>query len=107
MDDPAGNSYVQDLYYPENDPNLHVEDYDRTYEQDDDLGINDMKVENYASGPIDDEDTQSWIYSMYEDLTKIQFNARWVLVNIFYIRKLLKIWMIKKENYIQWDFKYN
>jgi len=47
LDDPAGNSYMQDLYLPEKDPRLEVERYKRTFEQDEELGINDMKTENY------------------------------------------------------------
>ncbi|CAG0895833.1 unnamed protein product [Cyprideis torosa] len=47
LDDPAGNSYVQDLYAPEKDPRLTIEDYERTFEQNEELGLNDMKTENY------------------------------------------------------------
>lgn len=49
LDDPAGNSYVQsladDLLTP--DEGLKITRYDRTYEQNDELGINDMKTEGY------------------------------------------------------------
>ncbi|KAB7504408.1 Zinc finger protein ZPR1 [Armadillidium nasatum] len=48
LDDPAGNSFVQDIYTPEKDPCLKVEEYERTFEQNEDLGLNDMKTENYA-----------------------------------------------------------
>ncbi|NWR36727.1 ZPR1 protein, partial [Tachuris rubrigastra] len=55
MDDPAGNSYLQNVYAPEEDPELRVERYERTFEQNEDLGLNDMKTEGYepesASGP--------------------------------------------------------
>lgn len=47
LNDCLSNSYVQDLFYPDKDPYLTVEDYIRTKKQDDDLGLNDMKVENY------------------------------------------------------------
>eukprot|EP00088_Acartia_fossae_P053748 TRINITY_DN6132_c0_g1_i1.p1 TRINITY_DN6132_c0_g1~~TRINITY_DN6132_c0_g1_i1.p1 ORF type:complete len:174 (-),score=52.75 TRINITY_DN6132_c0_g1_i1:405-848(-) len=47
LDDPAGNSYLQNIYAPEEDPNLTIEEYERTFEQNDDLGLNDMKTENY------------------------------------------------------------
>lgn len=47
LDDPAGNSYLQNLYAPDPDPGMLIEEYERTFEQNDDLGINDMKVENY------------------------------------------------------------
>lgn len=47
LDDPAGNSYVQSLTAPDPDPQLQVEDYVRTFQQNEDLGLNDMKTENY------------------------------------------------------------
>jgi zinc finger protein len=47
LDDPLANSYVQNLYAPDPDPNMTVEQYDRTWEQNEDLGLNDIKVEGY------------------------------------------------------------
>lgn len=47
VDDPLGNSYIQNLRAPEPDPSLTVEDYTRTRDQDEDLGLLDMKTENY------------------------------------------------------------
>jgi len=47
LDDPAGNSYLQDIFAPDPDPYLTVEDYDRTEEQDETLGITAMKTEGY------------------------------------------------------------
>jgi len=47
LDDPAGNSYMQNVYAPEEDPELKIETYERSFEQNDDLGLNDMKVEGY------------------------------------------------------------
>jgi len=47
LDDPAGNSFVQNFYAPDPDPEMVVEDYDRTREDDAFLGIDDMKTENY------------------------------------------------------------
>jgi len=41
LDDPAGNSYVQNVYAP--DPEMTIEKYRRTEEQDQGLGISDMK----------------------------------------------------------------
>ena len=46
LDDPAGNSYMQNVYAPEEDPELTIETYERSFEQNDELGLNDMKVEN-------------------------------------------------------------
>ena len=48
LDDPAGNSYVQSLTDEGTDENLTITKYKRTYEQDEELGINDMKLENYG-----------------------------------------------------------
>ncbi|KAJ7630376.1 zf-ZPR1-domain-containing protein [Roridomyces roridus] len=53
LDDPLANSYVQNLYAPDADPNMVVESYDRTWAQDEELGLNDIKVEGY--GASDDE----------------------------------------------------
>lgn len=47
MDDPAGNNYLQNLYAPDDDPQMTVEEYERTHEQNEELGLNDMKTENY------------------------------------------------------------
>jgi zinc finger protein len=48
LDDPTGNSYVQALTddgVP--DPNLRIIRYHRSYDQNEELGLNDMKVEGY------------------------------------------------------------
>lgn len=47
LDDPAGNSYIQSLSDDGPDDRLKITKYDRTFEQNEELGINDMKVENY------------------------------------------------------------
>lgn len=47
LDDPAGSCYLQNVYAPEPDPNLTVEHYERTEEQNELLGLNDMRLENY------------------------------------------------------------
>ncbi|PCH44290.1 zf-ZPR1-domain-containing protein [Wolfiporia cocos MD-104 SS10] len=47
LDDPLANSYLQNLYAPDPDPNMTIEMYDRTWEQNEELGLNDMKVEGY------------------------------------------------------------
>ena len=38
---------VQSLTAPEPDDSLVVEDYERSFEQNEELGLNDMKTENY------------------------------------------------------------
>ncbi|RKP08715.1 ZPR1 zinc-finger domain-containing protein [Thamnocephalis sphaerospora] len=47
LDDPLANSYLQNLYAPDPDPNMTIEDYERTWDQNEDLGLNDIKVEGY------------------------------------------------------------
>jgi len=47
LDDPLANSYLQNLYAPDPDPNMVIEEYERTFQQNEDFGINDMVVENY------------------------------------------------------------
>lgn len=47
LDDPLGNSYVQNLCAPDEDPQLVIEEYERSFEQNEDYGLNDIKVENY------------------------------------------------------------
>jgi zinc finger protein len=48
MDDPLAASYVQNLYAPDPDPNMTIEEYERTREQEEDLGIADMRVQTQA-----------------------------------------------------------
>ncbi|KAG5336502.1 ZPR1 protein, partial [Acromyrmex charruanus] len=47
LDDPAGNSYVQSLSDDGSDNRLKITKYDRNFEQNEELGLNDIKVENY------------------------------------------------------------
>ncbi|KAF8072093.1 zf-ZPR1-domain-containing protein [Lyophyllum atratum] len=49
IDDPLANSYMQNLYAPDPDPNMTTETYERTFEQNEELGLNDIKVEGYES----------------------------------------------------------
>lgn len=53
LDDPAGNSFLQNVYAPEDDPEMEVVHYERTYEHNEELGLNDMKLENYENDPSD------------------------------------------------------
>ncbi|KAF8249845.1 zf-ZPR1-domain-containing protein [Wilcoxina mikolae CBS 423.85] len=50
LDDPLAASYVQNLCAPDPDPQLTIEDVERTKEQEEDLGISDMVTEGYE-GP--------------------------------------------------------
>lgn len=45
MEDPLAASYIQNVYAPDNDPHMTIEEYDRTEEQNEDLGLNDMKTD--------------------------------------------------------------
>jgi zinc finger protein len=47
LDDPLANSYIQNSYAPDPDPNMETISYDRTWEQNEELGLNDIKVEDY------------------------------------------------------------
>ncbi|XP_059185850.1 zinc finger protein ZPR1 [Centropristis striata] len=47
LDDPAGNSYLQNVYAPDPDPEMTTEKYVRSFQQNEDLGLNDMKTEGY------------------------------------------------------------
>jgi len=49
LDDPLANSYLQNLYAPDPDPNMEMVVYDRSWEQNEELGLNDIKVENYSA----------------------------------------------------------
>ena len=37
------------MYAPDDDPEMEIVNYDRTFEQNEELGLNDMKTENYES----------------------------------------------------------
>lgn len=43
----VANSYIQNLFAPDPDPQLHIENYERSWEQNEELGLNDMKTEDY------------------------------------------------------------
>ncbi|KAG1445731.1 hypothetical protein G6F56_009812 [Rhizopus delemar] len=47
IDDPLANSYLQNLYAPDADPEMIIEDYERDWETNEELGVNDMKLDNY------------------------------------------------------------
>ena len=47
LEDPLAGSYVQSLTAPEPDPQIAVEDYDRTEQEEEDWGLKDMKTESY------------------------------------------------------------
>lgn len=50
LTDPLASSYVQSFTAPEPDPQIQLEDYERTAEEEEDLGLTDMKTEGYEEG---------------------------------------------------------
>ncbi|KAL2799868.1 ZPR1 zinc-finger domain-containing protein [Aspergillus keveii] len=55
LEDPMANSYVQDLCAPAPDPQIKTEEYTRTDEEEEELGLKDMKVEGYEEENADEE----------------------------------------------------
>jgi zinc finger protein ZPR1 len=47
LDDPLSNSYIQNIFAPDEDPQLSIEYYERTEEQNEELGLSDMNVDAY------------------------------------------------------------
>ncbi|CAB10101.1 Zinc finger protein zpr1 [Schizosaccharomyces pombe] len=47
LDDPLSQSYLQNYYAPDPDPNMTIEEYERSFQVNEELGLNDMKTENY------------------------------------------------------------
>ena len=58
LDDPLANSYLQNIYAPDPDPNMTIEVYDRDWEQNEELGLNDMKVEGYEGDPNQEKESK-------------------------------------------------
>lgn len=56
LTDPLGSSYVQNLCLPHDDPHLKTEEYERTQEEEDDLGLTDMKTEGYLETDQNEEE---------------------------------------------------
>ena len=48
LKDPLASSYVQNLCSPGTDPQIEIEEYKRTAEEEEDLGLTDMKTEGYV-----------------------------------------------------------
>jgi len=48
LDDAADNCFIYNPMAPEDDPKITIETYERTPEQNDDLGILHMKTEDYS-----------------------------------------------------------
>jgi zinc finger protein len=58
LEDPMANSYVQDLCAPAADPQLKTEEYTRTEEEEEELGLKDMKVEGYEAETNEGKDEE-------------------------------------------------
>ncbi|XP_026746132.1 zinc finger protein ZPR1-like [Trichoplusia ni] len=58
LDDPAGNSYAQSLADDPEEPDdgLKITFYERTFEQNEELGLNDMQTENYKTDEHEQHD---------------------------------------------------
>jgi zinc finger protein len=59
LEDPLANSYLQNLYAPDPDPQMETEIFERSWEQNEELGLNDIKVENYEEGDADGEQARN------------------------------------------------
>jgi zinc finger protein len=55
LDDPVANSYVQNLYAPDADPNMIIEEYERSFDQNEELGLNDIVLEGYEEKEAEDK----------------------------------------------------
>lgn len=53
VEDPLANSWLFSSYAPAPDPQMTVEDYERTHEEAEGLGLLDMKTENYGGAGDD------------------------------------------------------
>lgn len=54
IDDPLASSYVQSLTAPEKDPKIEIEEYERTEEEEEHLGLRDIKTEGYEEDANDE-----------------------------------------------------
>lgn len=59
IDDPLSNSYLQNLYAPDPDPEMTIEEYERSWETNEDLGLNDIQLENYKDPKEEAQEEQT------------------------------------------------
>lgn len=59
LKDPLACSYVQNLCLPDDDPQIETEDYERSAEEEEDLGLADMKTEGYEAEGEEDKDEKT------------------------------------------------
>jgi len=57
IDDPLSNSFVFSVYHenPENDKQLTIVEYERSWEQNEELGLNDINTENYIKSETEEK----------------------------------------------------
>lgn len=53
LDDANNNSFIQNFLAPKPDPYLTEVEYERTFEQNEELGLNDMNTENYQQDDLE------------------------------------------------------
>ncbi|KAF2842214.1 zf-ZPR1-domain-containing protein [Patellaria atrata CBS 101060] len=58
LEDPLASSYVQSYTAPDPDSQLEVSDYDRTWDEEEDLGLHDIKVEDYEQPEAGEKKTE-------------------------------------------------
>ena len=51
--DPLASSYIQNLCQPDDDPQIETKDYERTVEEEEDLGLTDMNTEGYEDDNVE------------------------------------------------------
>lgn len=47
LHDPVANSYLQNIYAPDPDPNMEVREFERSWQENEDLGLNDINTDDY------------------------------------------------------------
>lgn len=47
LHDPLANSHLQNPYAPDADPNMTIEEFERSFEDNENYGLNDIKTEDY------------------------------------------------------------
>ncbi|KAJ3235008.1 NAD-dependent protein deacetylase sirtuin-2 [Chytriomyces hyalinus] len=81
LDDPLGTSYLQNIYAPDPDPDMTIETYERTAEQNEDYGLNDLNVDDYQNdGEEEDEVEKEEAEPILSDGT-IQAFAKYIQEN--------------------------
>jgi len=58
IEDPLASSYVQSYTAPAPDPQIKVEEYERTAEEEEDLGLKDINTEDYGYTQQSEEKTE-------------------------------------------------